>query len=104
MRAKGKLLLDKTHLTISSGRRYGLVGPNGTGKTTLLKMLARRQIPVPENIDVLLVEQEVVADQRTALEAVVEADIELIELRKEEKELTEKQNLNVIFFKLKYLI
>lgn len=57
IRAKGKLLLENTHLSITAGRRYGLVGPNGKGKSTLLRMIARRQIPVPENLDVLLVEQ-----------------------------------------------
>lgn len=52
------------------------------GKSTLLKLMARRQIPVPENIDVLLVEQEVVGmDDQTALQAVVAADVELMELR-----------------------
>jgi ATP-binding cassette subfamily F protein 1 len=29
------------------------------GKSTLLRLLAKRQLPVPENLDVLLVEQEV---------------------------------------------
>ena len=57
MRAKGKILLENTLLTITYGRRYGLVGPNGMGKSTLLRMLARRQIPVPDGLDVLLVEQ-----------------------------------------------
>jgi hypothetical protein len=52
------------------------------GKSTLLKLMARRQIPVPDNIDVLLVEQEVVGmDDQTALQAVVAADVELMELR-----------------------
>ncbi|KAK4602275.1 hypothetical protein RGQ29_011356 [Quercus rubra] len=41
--------------------------------STLLKLLAWRKIPVPKNIDVLLVEQEVVGDDKTALEAVVSA-------------------------------
>jgi ATP-binding cassette subfamily F protein 1 len=59
IRAKGKVLLENTNLTIAAGRRYGLAGPNGKGKTTLLKLMARRQIPVPDTIDVLLVEQEV---------------------------------------------
>jgi len=57
IRAKGKLLLDSTLLTVTAGRRYGLVGPNGMGKSTLLRMIARRQVPVPEGLDVLLVEQ-----------------------------------------------
>lgn len=57
IRAKGKALLESTMLTITAGRRYGLVGPNGKGKSTLLRMIARRQVPVPESLDVLLVEQ-----------------------------------------------
>ena len=57
MRAKGKLLLENTLFSVTAGRRYGLVGPNGKGKSTLLRLIARRQIPVPENLDVLLVEQ-----------------------------------------------
>ncbi len=64
VRAKGKLLLENTSVTVAAGRRYGLVGPNGRGKSTLLRLMARRQIPVPLNIDVLLVEQEIVGDER----------------------------------------
>ncbi|GLC59464.1 hypothetical protein PLESTB_001490300 [Pleodorina starrii] len=90
IRAKGKLLMENTALTIAAGRRYGLAGPNGRGKSTLLRLMARRQIPVPMNIDVLLVEQEIVGDDRTALQAVVEADLELMQLRAEEKELNEQ--------------
>jgi ATP-binding cassette subfamily F protein 1 len=81
--ARGKELLKNTSITVVHGRRYGLVGPNGTGKSTLLKLLAWRQIPVPKNIDVLLVEQEVVGDEKTALESVVSADAELVRLREE---------------------
>lgn len=29
IRAKGKVLLENTSLTIAAGRRYGLAGPNG---------------------------------------------------------------------------
>ena len=64
VRAKGKLLLESTSLTITAGRRYGLVGPNGKGKSTLLRLMAKRQIPVPDMLDVLLVEQEIVGDER----------------------------------------
>ncbi|KAG6547312.1 hypothetical protein Mapa_011249 [Marchantia paleacea] len=87
--ARGKELLKNTALTIVHGRRYGLVGPNGKGKSTLLKLLAWRQIPVPKNIDVLLVEQEVVGDDRTALMAVVSANEELMKLREQAAKLQE---------------
>uniref|UniRef100_A0A803LEK3 ABC transporter domain-containing protein n=1 Tax=Chenopodium quinoa TaxID=63459 RepID=A0A803LEK3_CHEQI len=78
--ARGKELLKNASLKISHGKRYGLVGPNGMGKSTLLKLLAWRKIPVPKNIDVLLVEQEIVGDDRSALEAVVSANEELLNL------------------------
>lgn len=81
--ARGKELLKNTSVRISHGKRYGLVGPNGMGKSTLLKLLAWRKIPVPKNIDVLLVEQEVVGDDRSAIQAVVSAHEELVKLREE---------------------
>lgn len=81
--ARGKELLKNATLKISHGKRYGLIGPNGMGKSTLLKLLAWRKVPVPKNIDVLLVEQEVVGDDKTALEAVVAANEELVRLRQE---------------------
>ncbi|KNA10735.1 hypothetical protein SOVF_141680 [Spinacia oleracea] len=81
--ARGKELLKNASIKISHGKRYGLVGPNGMGKSTLLKLLAWRKVPVPKNIDVLLVEQEIVGDDRSALEAVVSANEELVRLRKE---------------------
>ncbi|CAH2064135.1 unnamed protein product [Thlaspi arvense] len=84
---RGKELLQNTSVRISHGKRYGLVGPNGMGKSTLLKLLAWRKIPVPKNIDVLLVEQEVVADEKRALDAVVSANEELVKLREEVRAL-----------------
>ncbi|OAY36822.1 ABC transporter F family member 4 [Manihot esculenta] len=81
--ARGKELLKNASVKISHGKRYGLVGPNGMGKSTLLKLIAWRKIPVPKNIDVLLVEQEVIGDDKTALEAVVSANEELVKIRQE---------------------
>ena len=43
VRVKGKVLLENTNVTIAAGRRYGLAGPNGMGKSTLLRLIARRQ-------------------------------------------------------------
>ncbi|RID65252.1 hypothetical protein BRARA_D00459 [Brassica rapa] len=84
---RGKVLLKNATVKISHGKKYGLVGSNGTGKSTLLKLLAWRKIPVPKNIDLLYVEQEVVADEKTALQVVVSAKEELVKLREEAEAL-----------------
>lgn len=42
--AKGKELFKNASVKISHGKRYGLVGPNGKGKSTLLKLLSWRKV------------------------------------------------------------
>ncbi|XP_062265446.1 ATP-binding cassette sub-family F member 1 isoform X2 [Platichthys flesus] len=85
--AHGKQLFINADLLIVAGRRYGLVGPNGKGKTTLLKHIANRALSIPPNIDVLLCEQEVVADDTPAVQAVLKADTRRLKLLEEEKRL-----------------
>lgn len=36
-----RILLQGADLTLAFGRRYGLIGRNGLGKTTLLRMISR---------------------------------------------------------------
>jgi len=55
----GSRILTDTTLTLSYGHRYGLVGHNGVGKSTLLRALSRRELPIPTHISILHVEQEV---------------------------------------------
>lgn len=55
----GLRILTDTNLTLAYGRRYGLVGQNGIGKSTLLRALARRELAIPTHISILHVEQEV---------------------------------------------
>ena len=55
----GKRILSDTSLTLAYGRRYGLVGQNGIGKSTLLRALSRREVGIPTHISILHVEQEV---------------------------------------------
>ncbi|XP_074975624.1 ATP-binding cassette sub-family F member 1 isoform X4 [Caretta caretta] len=85
--AHGKELFVNVDLYIVAGRRYGLVGPNGKGKTTLLKHIANRALSIPPNIDVLLCEQEVIADETPAVQAVLKADTKRLKLLAEEKRL-----------------
>ncbi len=88
--AKGNDLFVNANLLIANGRRYGLVGPNGHGKTTLLRHIATRAFAIPPNIDVLLCEQEVVADDNTAVETILMADVKRVKLLKESEELEKK--------------
>lgn len=55
----GQRILSDTSLTLAYGRRYGLVGQNGIGKSTLLRALSRREVAIPTHISILHVEQEV---------------------------------------------
>lgn len=41
----GPTLLDRAHLTVEANERIALVGRNGVGKSSLLKILAKRVIP-----------------------------------------------------------
>ncbi|XP_043063304.1 ATP-binding cassette sub-family F member 1 [Drosophila ficusphila] len=88
--AKGNDLFVNANLLIAHGRRYGLVGPNGHGKTTLLRHIATRAFAIPPNIDVLLCEQEVVATDKTAIDTILEADVRRTEMLKKADDL-EKQ-------------
>ena len=71
----GNRLLTDSSLTLAYGRRYGLVGNNGVGKSTLLRALSRRELPVPTHVTILHVEQEVIGDDTTALQSVLDADV-----------------------------
>ena len=55
----GLRILSDTTLSLAYGRRYGLVGQNGIGKSTLLRALSRRDLAIPTHISILHVEQEV---------------------------------------------
>ncbi|KAM9318944.1 LOW QUALITY PROTEIN: ATP-binding cassette sub-family F member 3 [Pholidichthys leucotaenia] len=82
-----RCLLQGAELSLAYGRRYGLIGRNGLGKTTLLKMLASRNLRVPAHISILHVEQEVAGDDTAALQSVLESDTQREGLLEEERRL-----------------
>lgn len=85
-----RVLLAGADVNLAWGRRYGLVGRNGLGKTTLLKMLATRSLRVPAHISLLHVEQEVAGDDTPALQSVLESDTVREDLLRQERELSVK--------------
>lgn len=53
----GKQLLKPTNLQFERNHRYGVVGNNGVGKTTLLNRIASGEINgFPQNIKVLYIQ------------------------------------------------
>jgi len=83
----GAELLMDCKLELNVGRRYGLIGLNGCGKSSLLAALARKEVPIPDHIDSFLLRREMPASDKTALECVMEADEERHRLEKEAEEL-----------------
>ena len=81
LRGGGPDLLARANLTLAHGRRYGLMGRNGCGKTTLMSFIAGRQINddagggVPKNMSMLLVRQEIIGNEWTAVETVLKSDV-----------------------------
>ncbi|WFD30566.1 hypothetical protein MSPP1_001587 [Malassezia sp. CBS 17886] len=80
-------ILSNAELTMAHGRRYGLIGRNGVGKSTLLRHLSLRDVPIPTNISLLYVEQEIVGDDTRAVDSVLKADVWREKLLDEEKTL-----------------
>merc|ERR1719310_736922 len=83
----GANLLQDTKLELSVGNRYGLMGVNGCGKSTLMAVLGNREVPIQEHIDIHYLAREMPASEKTALECVMEADEERIKLEKLAEEL-----------------
>ncbi|CAN9089208.1 unnamed protein product [Alternaria alternata] len=86
----GLRILTDSSLTLAYGRRYGLVGQNGIGKSTLLRALARREVAIPTHISILHVEQEITGDDTPALQAVLDADVWRKHLLREQEKISKE--------------
>ena len=104
-----ELLSDAT-LKLVFGTKYGLVGRNGTGKSTLLHAISERTIPMPPHLHIIHVEQEAAPSDRSALQTVLDTDEErtyLLELERimleEDKDKHEGIDLNEVYDRLDHI-
>uniref|UniRef100_A0A452UMG5 ATP binding cassette subfamily F member 2 n=1 Tax=Ursus maritimus TaxID=29073 RepID=A0A452UMG5_URSMA len=83
----GQELLSDTKLELNSGRRYGLIGLNGIGKSMLLSAIGKREVPIPEHIDIYHLTREMPPSDKTPLQCVMEVDTERAMLEREAERL-----------------
>lgn len=94
--AGNKLLIEDATVKFTKGRKYGLVGRNGTGKTTLINAICRKELDkMPENVHILQVEQEVPGDDMSILDHVLICDTERTRLLKEAEEIPKIDKTNM---------
>jgi ATP-binding cassette subfamily F protein 2 len=86
----GRVLVENATIELNYGQRYGLLGANGSGKSTFLATLAAREVPIPDHIDVYLLKEEAEPSEMNALDYILaeakkkvdelEADIEAMSM------------------------
>ena len=84
----GNVLLESASLRVAYGRKYGVVGRNGIGKSTLMRAILRRELPLPASMSVEYVDQMVAESPLSPLQQVLANDKELSQLKEEEARLT----------------
>ena len=89
LRRGAKLLLEQTGLVLNAGERAGLVGANGSGKSSLLALLRgelhadKGDVELPAHWRIAHVAQETPALERAAVEYVIDGDAKLRALQAE---------------------
>ena len=66
-------LLYNAVLKLNKGNKYGLIGRNGVGKSTLLRAMSERdgRVPIAPHICMMHAEQEVTGDETSVLDSVL---------------------------------
>ncbi|MEM9845975.1 MAG: ABC-F family ATP-binding cassette domain-containing protein, partial [Pseudomonadota bacterium] len=95
----GRPLFDGASAVIPTGHKVGLVGRNGTGKTTLFRLI-RGEIPLdageiglPERARIGGVDQEVPGSETSLLDTVLAADTERAALLEEAEKATDPDRI-----------
>ncbi|MCE9648290.1 MAG: ATP-binding cassette domain-containing protein [Parvibaculum sp.] len=105
-RMEGRLLLDHVTAALPPGQKVGFVGRNGTGKSTLLKIITGEYqtetggTSYPKNWRVGMVRQEAPAGPITLLDTVLAADLERASLLAEAEHATDAHRIAEIHTRL----
>jgi ATP-binding cassette subfamily F protein 3 len=106
LRIAGRLLLDHASLALPAGTKAGLVGRNGTGKTTLFRAITgdlaseTGSVSIPKNTRIGQVAQEAPGTEEPLIEIVLKADKERAALLEEEKTATDPHRIAEIHIRL----
>ncbi len=90
----GRVLIDHASVTIPDGHKVGIVGRNGTGKTTLFRLIRGElaleggEISLPSRARIGGVAQEVPGNEVSLIDTVLAADTERAELLAESETAT----------------
>jgi ATP-binding cassette subfamily F protein 3 len=96
----GKVLIENISLTLEANKRYGLVGRNGSGKTSFLSVLLGKttldsgEITIQKSYKISCMEQEIHDLNKTALDYVLDGDTRFRETQRAiaQAEASNKQN------------
>ena len=85
-----KVLFQNISITINNGEKIGLIGPNGTGKSTLFSLILGETEPSSGDVQVnrnlrigYLPQESSFHSERTVLSEVTEGDEHIMRLHKE---------------------
>jgi ATP-binding cassette subfamily F protein 2 len=99
----GRLLIENASLALNYGQRYGLLGENGSGKTTFLRSLAERDVEIPDHIDMYLVAGEADPSEVTAIDFIINSAKEKVaRLEKEIEDMSMADDVDEVGLELKY--
>jgi ATP-binding cassette, subfamily F, member 3 len=105
-RIGGRVLLEDASASLPTGHKVGLVGRNGTGKSTLLKLILNELNPesgeasIPRNARIGTVAQEAPGGKETLLEVVMAGDIERTQLLAEAETAKDPNRISEIQVRL----
>ncbi len=101
LRFGGKKLFDEVNVKFTPGNCYGLIGANGAGKTTFLKVLSREiepntgEVIMPAKARLSVLEQDhFVFDEHTVLNTVLMGNARLYKIMKEKEALYNKSDFS----------